>query len=129
MPVNGHLKVYTAMSDGWNHGSGRQEASYYSDATDRTPAAGWNVCSRDKFERGFFEPVCIFDGDIFIDGLPYRTNELEYNGDSFADSIDLNLFQGDWELRIAFDNFTWEGPEGSEIPIAFPAVRGQVAEA
>ena len=35
-----------------------------------TPAAGWNVCSKDKSEFGFFETVCIFDGDISVDGLP-----------------------------------------------------------
>ena len=40
----------------------------------------------------------------------------------------MNLFDGLCELRIAFDNFTWVTPDGESIPIAFPAVRGQICE-
>ena len=51
-----------------------------------TPAAGWNICSKEKKEFGFFEYVCVFDGDVFIEGLPYRTAELDVNSGKFGDS-------------------------------------------
>lgn len=41
------------------------------------------------------------------DGLPYRTAELEYGGDSFGSSLSVDLFEGNWEVRIAYDNFDW----------------------
>ena len=40
----------------------------WSDFSD-SPVGGWNICSRDKSEYGFLENVCLFGGDVFIDGL------------------------------------------------------------
>mmetsp|Transcript_68679 Transcript_68679/g.191449 ORF Transcript_68679/g.191449 Transcript_68679/m.191449 type:complete len:783 (+) Transcript_68679:609-2957(+) len=122
--------VYTALQDGWDFGTGRQSARTFG-ATGRTPAAGWNICSRDNNEYGFYnedgDPIrmCIFDADITIDGIPYRTAELEYGGANFGSLTSVNLYDGEWELRIAYENFTW-GYQGENIPIAFPAVRGQI---
>ena len=64
-----------AKNDGWNSGdgNGKLEASKYT-GYDTTPIAGWNICSRNLKEEGFFEHVCLFDGDIFIDGL--RTDQV-----------------------------------------------------
>ena len=45
-------------------------------ALDRAPAAGWNVCHRADTQYGHFDRVCLFDGDIFDEGLPYRTDEV-----------------------------------------------------
>ena len=119
------------------------------------PVAGWNICSRNLKEYGSFETVCIFDGsdvtdvvdttgavaDNFcdtgdteyfcIDGLPYRTTELAYAGSQpgdfsgFGDKLTVDLFDDEWELRIAFKNFAWE-KDGSKVDIAFPSVRGQI---
>ena len=119
-------QVTSAVNNGWNSGdgSGLLEASEY-EGHDTSPAAGWNICSRNLKELGFFETVCMFDGDVFIDGLPYRTAELEDGGDSFGDSYSFDLFNGLWELRIAFSGFSW-AYGGVEVPIAFPAVRGEI---
>ncbi|KAJ8602984.1 hypothetical protein CTAYLR_001497 [Chrysophaeum taylorii] len=95
----------------------------------RPPAAGYNVCSRTDRELGFFTTACVFDGDIFIDDLPYRTAELDPDSVSFSGSKTIELYEGTWELRIAFANFTWpkvDDGSGAEVPIAFPAVRGRV---
>lgn len=78
-----YQSVEAARTGGWNYGDGMLSAEEY-DALDRTPAAGWNVCSRNLNEYGFFEHVCLFDGDVSIDGLPYRTAELDINSDKFA---------------------------------------------
>ena len=92
---------------------------------DSSPVAGWNICSRNLKEEGFFETVCMFDGDVFIEGLPYRTDELEDGGSLFGGSLSFDLFEGLWELRIAFSGFSWSY-DGAEVPIAFPAVRGEI---
>ena len=95
-------------------------------------AAGWNICSKAKKEYGFFETVCIFDGDIFVEGLPYRTAELDPGSGVFGTSKDVELFGGEWELRLAYANFSWGHLSGSSVTdklttdIAFPAVRGEV---
>jgi len=119
--------VATAEAEGWDFGEGRIQSGRF---TRRAPVAGWNICSRTLKEYGFFTTVCIFDGDVFIDGLPYRTVELEDGGASFEGSLELDLFPGDWELRIGFDAFSWTYNQGigssREVPIAFPAVRGEV---
>ncbi|KAH8066863.1 hypothetical protein JL721_8055 [Aureococcus anophagefferens] len=74
----------------------------------RTPAAGWNVCSRTDALAGHFEKVCVFDGDVFIDGLPYRTLELDVDDAAhFAAKKTASLYAGDWELVYAFANFSW----------------------
>lgn len=100
------------------------------------PQAGWNLCHQKKTEFGREETVCIFDGDIFVDGLPYRTAELDPSNTAFGGRKVVNLFEGDWELRIVFANFSWFdmqiNAEGAatgvveEIPLAFPAVRGRI---
>ena len=115
-----------AKNEGWNSGdgNGKLEASKYT-GSDTTPIAGWNICSRNLKEEGFFEPVCMFDGDVFVDGLPYRTDELEDGGDSFGGSLTFDLFGGIWELRLAFTGFSWSYDD-VEVPIAFPAVRGNI---
>ena len=67
-------QVANAAQYGWNSGdgSGFLDASAYV-GSGKSPLAGWNICSRNLKEEGFFEHVCLFDGDIFIDGLPYRS--------------------------------------------------------
>eukprot|EP00633_Aureoumbra_lagunensis_P006541 CAMPEP_0197325122 /NCGR_PEP_ID=MMETSP0891-20130614/71494_1 /TAXON_ID=44058 ORGANISM="Aureoumbra lagunensis, Strain CCMP1510" /NCGR_SAMPLE_ID=MMETSP0891 /ASSEMBLY_ACC=CAM_ASM_000534 /LENGTH=948 /DNA_ID=CAMNT_0042818037 /DNA_START=152 /DNA_END=2995 /DNA_ORIENTATION=+ len=99
----------------------------------RTPAAGWNICSKTDKEFGFFTTVCIFDADIkngepfIINGLPYRTAELDDSSTQFGGTKTVELYQGEWELRIAFTNFSWPHFEtGILQPVAFPAVRGQI---
>ena len=72
---------------------------------DNKPVAGWNLCSRDKTEHGFFDYVCVFDADESIDGQPYRTTELDYTESAFGGSAELWLFTGNWELRIAYDGW------------------------
>ena len=89
-----------------------------------TPLAGWNVCSRDKTEFGFFVNVCLFDGDVVIEGLPYRQDELDVNDASFGGSFDLELFEGNWELRIAYVD--WLSNAAPFDTTAFPAVRGSL---
>lgn len=119
-------QVTNAVSNGWNSGSGDGllESSEY-DGSDETPVAGWNICSRNLYEQGFFETVCLFDGDIFIDGLPYRTAELADGSDLFGESFTFEAFHGLWELRIAFDGFSWRH-NGADVPIGFPSVRGEI---
>ena len=47
-----------------------------------------------------------------------------------AGSIELQLYTGEYELRIAWTNFSWIKSGGSgQFPIAFPAVRGQICGA
>lgn len=36
-----------------------------------------------------------------------------------------STYLGNWEVRVAFTNFSWTY-DGQDVPIAFPAVRGQV---
>ena len=119
-------QVANAAAHGWNSGDGNglMDASKYK-GHDTSPIAGWNVCSRNLKEEGFFEPVCLFDGDIFIDGLPYRSRELDDGSDDFAGSFSFDLFDGLWEVRIAFEGFSWQY-NGQEVPIAFPSVRGEL---
>ncbi|KAH8077599.1 hypothetical protein JL720_9983 [Aureococcus anophagefferens] len=94
----------------------------------RTPAAGWNVCSRTDALAGHFEKVCVFDGDVFIDGLPYRTLELDVDDAAhFAAKKTASLYAGDWELVYAFANFSWVHPEtGEDVVLAHPALRGEL---
>ena len=69
--------VDDAFVNGW-----KGSTAYEWGAADNTgkrlaPAqAGWNVCSQNLTEYGYFETVCLFDGDIFVEGLPYRTDEV-----------------------------------------------------
>ena len=96
------------------------------------PVAGWNICSRDHKEYGHFRNVCIFDGDVFIEDLPYRTAELDPTNDLYRQSFDLDLFPGNWELRIAFDQWDLfhytDQSRGIDqtIQFAYPAVRGSL---
>lgn len=62
-PRQAYETVYNAIDNGWDFGLGHLAASEY---TYDTPVAGWNICSRNLKEYGFFETVCIFDGDVFI---------------------------------------------------------------
>ena len=89
---------------------------------DNEPKAGWNLCSRDEKEYGFFDTVCVFDADLTIEGLPYRTTELDNTDSHFGGSVDLELFAGNWELRIAYDG--WD--LGAGLHVAHPAVRGSL---
>ena len=89
--------------------------------SDLSPIGGWNICSRDKTEYGYLENVCLFDGDVFIDGLPYRTDELDRDSSQYGGtSPTIALFEGNWEMRIAFANFTLT----SNYDVAYPAVGG-----
>ena len=65
-------------------------------------------------------------------GLPYRTHELNRTSGGFGASKEVMLFEGEWELRIAYVNFDWGHLSDSVVSnklttqIAFPAVRGEV---
>ena len=70
--------------------------------------------------------MCLFDGDVMIEDLPYRQDEFDmYDSSSFGGSFDLTLFPGNWEIRVAFVNY-WTGAMASGMVDAadFPAVRG-----
>ena len=86
------------------------------------PIAGWNICSRDRTEYGFLDTFCIFNGDVIIDGLPYRVDELDTADSSFGGVMEFELFFGNWELRIAYDKWNLVG----EVDLAYPAVRGSL---
>ena len=65
--------------------------------------------------------MCLFDGDTFIDGLPYRTAELDRTNAQYGGtSPTLALFEGNWELRIAFADFAL----APNFDVAYPAVGG-----
>jgi hypothetical protein len=78
-------------------------------ASDLVPVAGWNVCTTDRPQFGLDEDqVCVFDGDVVIEGRSYRSYELDVDQPtSFGESYDLELFDGAWEVRVAYDNFAW----------------------
>lgn len=91
------------------------------------PVAGWNICHKTDREQGFNRQVCVFDGDVFVDTLPFRTEELDVSSTSFGGSFSAQLYAGDWELRMAFQNFHWTHPETGELTqMAYPAVRGKI---
>ncbi|KAH8073894.1 hypothetical protein JL721_2444 [Aureococcus anophagefferens] len=99
------------------------------------PVAGWNVCHASDHYWGTPETVCLFDGDVQINGRPYRTAELDFESSFFGESKVLDLYAGDWELRYAFDGFAWTYPystvddplAGQTVQIGFPAIRGACA--
>lgn len=99
-------------------------------AEDRHPTAGFNLCALNRSEYGAFEDVCILDGDIQVDGKWYRTDELRTDSTNFGGSLELDLFDADWELRIVYVNFEWPSLDTSSEapPRAFPAVRGEICE-
>lgn len=114
------------------HGYGYSASFYGFESDEAEPAVGWNVCSRDVFEYGHFEPLCLFDGDIFIDGLPYRTAELNRSDALFGGKIDLTLFNGAWEVRIAADDrWRWymQSDMATWTQVAYPAIGGTVTVA
>ena len=117
--------AYRARRMGWVGKGGPLSPEAMANGWDE-PVAGWNICSRTLSEYGDItddhEPIliCLLDGDTDIAGVPYRTAELAYNS-SAAQSVDLMLPCGDWELRIAFVNF-----QKGDIPVAFPSVRGRI---
>mmetsp|Transcript_21808 Transcript_21808/g.33530 ORF Transcript_21808/g.33530 Transcript_21808/m.33530 type:complete len:2490 (-) Transcript_21808:215-7684(-) len=93
----------------------------------QTPRAGWNICSATEKPFGINTTVCVFDGDFFIDGLPFRQAELNVNSAFFGASKTVELFAGSWELRYGVDGFTWTHPRtGASTTIAFPAFRGRI---
>ena len=103
-------------------------ASFYG-LGETEPAVGWNVCSLDTYEYGSFEPLCLFDGDIFIGGLPYRTGELNRSHANFGGKVDLVLPNGAWEVRIAVDDgWRWylQSDEVTWTKLAYPAIGGSV---
>jgi len=94
------------------------------------PQAAWNLCSVNLKQFGYFEEVCIFDGDVFIQGKPYRTAELEEGSSLYAIPKEVDLFEGEWEVRIAYDGFAWPDASnnGEMVNIAYPAVRGHICQ-
>lgn len=96
-----------AVKWGW-----RGQTSTTWNSADRFPGAGWNLCAINHTEYGGFDEVCIFDGDIEIDGKWYRSAELDANSSNFGSSIELDVFEATWELRIAYVNFSWPKLEG-----------------
>ncbi|KAH8075461.1 hypothetical protein JL721_1467 [Aureococcus anophagefferens] len=93
----------------------------------QAPVAGWNVCHESDARLGSFETVCVWDGDVTIGGLPYRTAELDPKHVDFGGSVSLELYAGNWELRFAFDGFDATHPEtGATVAVAHPAVRGSL---
>lgn len=97
-----------AVKWGW-----RGQTSEAWKSADRFPGAGWNLCALNHTEYGGFDEVCIFDGDIEIDGKWYRSAELDAKSDSFGSSIELDVFEATWDLRIAYANFSWPKLDGS----------------
>lgn len=91
------------------------------------PIAGWNICHKTDREQGYNRQVCVFDGDVFVDTLPFRTEELDVSSTAFGGSFSAELYAGDWELRMAFQNFNWTHPEtGESVQMAYPAIRGKI---
>ncbi|KAH8075532.1 hypothetical protein JL721_1544 [Aureococcus anophagefferens] len=92
------------------------------------PRAGWNLCHDSDTEFGVdATTVCVFDGDFFVDGLPFRSSELDSAHESFGSAVTLALYGGDWEVRYAFSGYVWTHPtRASPYAVAFPAVRGKV---
>ena len=95
------------------------------DVAGAAPVAGWNVCHASDREAGTPELVCVFDGDAFIDGRPYRTAELDPRDARFGGTKNLTLYGGDWELRYAFAGFDAGGADAT----GFPAIRGEICVA
>ena len=95
------------------------------DVAGAAPVAGWNVCHASDREAGTPELVCVFDGDAFIGGRPYRTAELDPRDARFGGTKNLTLYGGDWELRYAFAGFDAGGADAT----GFPAIRGEVCVA
>lgn len=94
------------------------------------PTAGWNVCHRHDKELGINATVCVFDGDIFVGGLPFRTHELEVDSGDFGGAAEIDLYDGDWELRYTFVGFEWLHPRTRQpYYVGFPALRGSVCVA
>ena len=53
------------------------------------------------------------------------SDELASGSENFGGGLSFDLFDGLWELRVAFHGFSWEKAQ-IEVPIAFPAVRGEI---
>jgi hypothetical protein len=128
-------KLVSAPVAGWNlcHATDREQVSdvmifivtihhdshHSHDATD--------LCHATDREQGHFETVCLFDGDVSIRGLPYRTAELNPRSQLFGGTKTVELYAGDWELRYAFDNFTWTHPlTGARTPLGHPAISAKI---
>lgn len=91
------------------------------------PTAGWNICHKTDREQGYLVTVCIFDGDVTIDTFPFRTAELNASSSFFGLPKRVQLYEGEWELRLGYQNFAWRHPEtGEDVQFAFPAVRGEI---
>lgn len=91
------------------------------------PAAGWNICHKTDKEQGFIATVCVFDANITVDTMPFRSEELNASSSLFGNSKTVKLYEGEWELRIGYQNFAWTHPEtGKDVHFAFPAVRGEI---
>ena len=94
----------------------------------KEPKAGWNICHQTESEFGIASTtVCIFDGDFFVEGLPYRTNELNHSSLKFGLDLTVKLYDGAWAVRYAVDGFDWTHPVTLlPVTLAYPAVRGKV---
>ena len=91
------------------------------------PKAAWNICHKQHREQGHLTRVCVFDGDVSIDGLAYRTTELQVDSATFGTPKTVSLYEGQWELRIAFEGFVWSLEDGSaSVNVAFPSIRGSL---
>lgn len=117
------------MEAAGQHGWAGRSAQRWN-AADRSPMAGFNLCALNRSEYGAFEDVCVLDGDIQVDGRWYRTDELRANSSKFGGSLEIDLFEAVWELRIVYVNFEWPSLDTSSEapPRAFPAVRGEICE-
>ncbi|KAH8047302.1 hypothetical protein JL720_16154 [Aureococcus anophagefferens] len=105
---------------------------YDADAPDQA-RGGWNACHATDRSWGTPETVCLFDGDVQINGLPYRTAELDVESSSFGESKVLDLYAGTGSCATpstASPGPTLykdlENPSGKAVQIGFPAIRGQI---
>ena len=62
-------------------------------------ASGWNVCHQSHRQVGGFTPICVFEGDLLVQGLPFRSAELTPNTPLFGTKVAMALYPGEWELR------------------------------
>ncbi|KAH8045575.1 hypothetical protein JL722_14156 [Aureococcus anophagefferens] len=98
-----------ALDDGWLDKSAMAWGARTDGGGLVKPVAGWNVCHASDHYWGTPETVCLFDGDVQINGRPYRTAELDFESSFFGESR-CSTSRGDWELRYAFDGFAWTYP-------------------
>ena len=62
-------------------------------------ASGWNICHQSHRQIGGFTPICVLEGDINVQGLPFHSAELTPNTPLFGTKVVVALYPGEWELR------------------------------